>query len=162
MKVHKLDRQTLRVSLEYRGDDLPKQTAFLAEIREVVALRPRYPGGGRLLWNMDMVIRESLALMAEKRQGEEALSAVEVHQARIIAMIGPGFGFLPRSACCQPGSFYIDDRCRVAIIKQGGRTAYPRRLIYREVAALATLAKSLGIDPENVPGYPNFHNCGAW
>ena len=63
-------------------------------------------------------------------------------------------GMLGASASEQPGQFYVDDRV--------GRLPYSRRAIYQAVAVLKLYAEALGLDANNLPKRPAFHNCGVW
>jgi len=152
MSALKQSERDLREGLEWRGDRLAKETAFLAVMRETVSCSSGRVG--KLLRKIDRVLEISGELLRERGQSPAELTAVERQQAVVYARIGPDFGFLPRFATQQPADFYIDDRC--------GRTLYPRRAVYAAVEKLRDLAEQAGIDPHKVPSVPDFHNCGAW
>jgi hypothetical protein len=153
MSALKQSERDLREGLEWRGDRLPKETAFLAVMRETVSCSSGRVG--KLLRKIDRVLEISAELLRERGQSPAELTAVERQQAVVYAMVGPDFGgYLPGFATQQPADFYIDDRC--------GPTLYPRRAVYAAVAKLRDLAEQAGIDPHNVPSAPSFHNYGAW
>ena len=73
-------------------------------------------------------------------------------QAAVYSMCGGGF--LGRSACEQPASFYIDSRC--------GRLPYTRKEIAQAVAVLSAAATAWGLNPNGLPELPSFHNMGVF
>ena len=75
-------------------------------------------------------------------------------QARIHAIIGPGFMFLPGTATTNPSGFYVDTRC--------GRTKGGLRRLYAAVKELKEFAVKESLDPAKLPELPSFHNCGIW
>jgi hypothetical protein len=78
--------------------------------------------------------------------------SIGAHQVAVYVMCGGGW--LGESAARRPAGFYIDDRC--------GKLPYPRRSIMQAVDTLATIAKANGLDPNNLPEMPRFHNCGVF
>jgi hypothetical protein len=132
-----------------RGRVLPAIPVVAALLNEARKYR-RYKSW--MIRNMEI----TLAAMLEVTGSEEVppVNQLVDQQARLHAMIGPNFMFLPGFATEQPADFYIDDRC--------GRTAAPKRTVYAAVKELAAHAVVHGLDPHKLPPLPQFPSCGVW
>jgi hypothetical protein len=75
-------------------------------------------------------------------------SNIPFMQTALYVMVGGGL--LGRSAAEQPLKFYIDPRV--------SKRPYGKNDIMKAVKHLITEAKRHGMDPNNLPAIPNFHN----
>ena len=84
-------------------------------------------------------------------KSEWPASSIPFMQVAVYVMCGGGF--LGRSAAEQPGDFYIDSRV--------GRLPYKKAEIMQAVQTLCTIAQVHGLDVNDLPNMPRFHNMGV-
>jgi hypothetical protein len=73
---------------------------------------------------------------------------------QIVILVAAGGGMLGRFLAEQPGQGYIDMRV--------GKLPYPKRDIMKMVNCLKIMAEVQGLNPNQLPAVPSFHNCGVF
>ena len=78
----------------------------------------------------------------------------DIGALQVAIYVACGGGFIGKMNAEQPGQAYIDGRA--------AKRPYSLRQIENMRRVLVAMAEQRGLDPDNLPEMPNFHNCGVF
>jgi|JI10StandDraft_1071094.scaffolds.fasta_scaffold231486_5 hypothetical protein len=85
---------------------------------------------------------------------ESGFADADIGALQVAIYVACGGGWIGRLYSEQPKGAYIDARV--------GKLPYSRKEIENMRQVLVAMAEQRGLDPNNLPEMPKFHNCGVF